>query len=650
MQRFLFSLCVLTAAALLSIVQAQPAVQPASALREQLSMLVTRVNEFPEKDYSIQSWNQMRFAAHDLQNLIRQGETSDADLNAAAAKVSALIDKLEKRIDPPDDRPKLGLSAALFATNSAGPVNNVSLMWATAEPCDRFELQRAADKSGPFTTIYTGSGTSFADQALPEGKYCYQVVAYRAQDKLTSTITGISTMPMPAGLKTYSNQQADERIQEDTVKVGNTWYQFKQVRGERSLKHILMHTSSDGVKWDEGIIVMDASSHPDLADCKIESEHVFYDKTRDQFVFWGHWERAAGYANGRALVATAKPGKPFTVHHCYNPMGIAVRDMSNFIDEDGKGYLVAASNIPGQGANATIYIFRLNETYDDVVEIVAKVTENGYREAPHIVKPDGFYYLVFSQAAGWYPSRGGYVSSRSIAGPWREPRAIGNPSTFSSQSGAVEELGTAENAPLLMMGNRWVRGEGTSRNSVLPIRFADGFAFYDYAPFLLNDAARSLLIPLQTGQLLSQGKKVEASIPGKPGSEPATAVDGDYFSFFQSDTKDWPFTLTIDLEKSCEVKNVQTSWHIHKGSEAFYTYAIEGSIDGEQWTTLKDRTDPADPVLSKTYGFTSDLLPENSNARYVRLKVVRAHLHNNPNNWYPPTVYEVKVFGDSVKP
>jgi hypothetical protein len=49
--------------------------------------------------------------------------------------------------------------------------------------------------------------------------------------------------------------------------------------------------------------------------------------------------------------------------------------------------------------------------------------------------------------------------------------------------------------------------------------------------------------------------------------------------------------------------------------------------------------------VSKTYGFSSDELLANSRARYVKIKVDQAHLHNNPSNWYPPTVNEVKVFG-----
>jgi hypothetical protein len=612
-----------------------------------LAALIKDAKDVPEKDYTIPSWNAMRFALNDAQAQSKRAEASEIELNEAFINLQRTFEALEKRTPVPDQRPKLGLSASIFAADAHGPVNNVALMWATAQPCDRFEVQRATSKSGPFQTIYSGTGTSFHDNALASGTWYYQLIAHHGQEKWSSNVAVIATAEVPAALLTYSNQQNREKqLPEKRIEVGGVYFDFELVRDNHAFKQVLMHRSADGEAWDGGVVVMDRNSHPDLADAKFESERVFYDKRHDQIVYWCHWERAAGYANGKALVATAKPGQPFQVRHVYNPLGIQVRDMSVFIDDDGTGYLVAASNVPGQGANATLYIFRLNETYDDVTAIVAKVAENGYREAPHIIKREGYYYLLFSQAAGWYPSRGGYVSSQSMAGPWFEPRLAGNSSTFSSQSGEIINFGFADPRVPLMMGNRWIRGDNTARHAALPLHFADGFAFYDYVPFLLHDASRSVLIPLHAGRLLSQDKPVESSIPGSPGHEAAKAFDGSYDTSFQSENRQWPFTLSTDLGSACEVQNVQISWHIHKGSEAYYTYIIEGSIDGTQWKTLIDRTDSSSTVVNKTYGFTSDMLPQPSIARYVRLTVHGAHLHNNPNNWYPPTIYEMKVFGN----
>ena len=51
-----------------------------------------------------------------------------------------------------------------------------------------------------------------------------------------------------------------------------------------------------------------------------------------------------------------------------------------------------------------------------------------------------------------------------------------------------------------------------------------------------------------------------------------------------------------------------------------------------------------DTRVSKTYGFNVN--PLSGVARYVKITVNGARLQNNPdNNWYTPTIYEVKVFG-----
>lgn len=623
----------------------------AMEVKQRLLELANKARDLPEKEFSIQSWTEMRFALNDAMEAANQPGPTAPKLENAFETLRHKVDALQPRSLLPDENPRLGLSATLFATKRDGRVDNAELMWAAADPSDQFELQRASAEAGPYTTIYTGTGTSFNEYGLSDEASYYRVIARREGKELGSNVVSVTPMSMPEGLAEFSNQTAnDAGLPREPLKVRGTYYDFRTVYEDRALKHVVMRTSTDGTHWMDGPVVMDRNSHPELADCKFESGTIFYDETNDQIVWWCHWELSGPrYGHGKAMVATAKPGEPFKVHHIYNPLGIQVRDMSVFVDQDKQGYLVAASNVPGQGANATIYLFKLNETYDDAVEIVAKVVEGGYREAPHIIRDGGFYYLFFSQAAGWYPSRGGYVSAKSLRGAWSDPRSVGNPSTFSSQSGPVVEFGRSDDPVAVMMGNRWIRGEGTARFSAMPIHFANGFAFYDYAPLLLHDEATSRIVPVHLGKLLSQDRPVESSIPGKPGNEPAKAFDGDYDTFFQSDKKEWPFTLTTDLGASSEVRNVQISWYIHKGSEAYYTYSIEGSPDGREWTTLLDRTDPADTTVTRTYGFTSDILPDNSVARYLRIKVLQAHLHNNPSNWYSPTVYEVKVFGEPVR-
>ena len=89
------------------------------------------------------------------------------------------------------------------------------------------------------------------------------------------------------------------------------------------------------------------------------------------------------------------------------------------------------------------------------------------------------------------------------------------------------------------------------------------------------------------------------------------------------------------------------SRYICKGSEGYYTYTVDGSTDGINWTQLLDHTNKNSESVTKTYGFNSDMLK--GRARYVRLNVRNATLQNNPdNNWYNPQVYEIRVFGTPV--
>ena len=613
--------------------------------RIQLREKLKEAGTFAEEKYDISSWGELRTALSAAQQIVDKAEATPNELQEAVATLQQKVDALQERKVLPDNSPRIALSASLFAVEPKRQVNNVALMWATSEPHDSYEIYRASSKNTNFSKIYSGQGASFNDYNLQSGTYSYKLVGYRDGKTLTSHIEQLTTMALPTGLRKYSNQTGSGGPLGEPLKVGDIYYRFDGQRDGKTMSY-LVQTSTDGENWKDGPVVLDSSSHPDLDDFKLEANNLFYDKIHDRIVWWAHWERSKGYNDGRAIVATAKPGERFTVHHIYNPLGIQVRDMSVFTDDDGQGYLVAASNVSGQGANATLYIFKLNADYTDVVGITNKVLEGGYREAPHIIKTGGFYYLFFSQAAGWYPSRAGYVSAKALDGRWSEARNIGNTSTFSAQSGGILHFGVGEQTVPVMQANRWIRGEGTSGNVMLPLHFAQGFAFADYSPALLVDAAKNVLVPLHAGTLLSQGQPASASIPGSQNHEAAKAFDGDYTTSFQSDQKKWPFTVTTDLGTVCQVRNVQISWHLHKGSEAFYKYFIEGSLDGQEWRVLLDRTDDKETVVSKTYGFSSDLLPDLPQVRYVRINVQQAVLHNNPNNWYPPTLYEVKVYGE----
>ncbi len=544
---------------------------------------------------------------------------------------------------------EIGLVGNLFCISDSNNADNAQLQWATTLDANSYTLYRSDDGTDGFKPIYSGKGTSFQDNGLKLGQaFYYQVEVHTDNGDKFSDIRELVPCRVSESLDSYDNQHGSNLVYETSgYKIGNTYYSYslKSHAGKNDI-YLAETTSTDGVHFGNERNVADSSQNADLASCKIESVHIEYAEKTGQIVVWAHWEKPSGYSDGKALVITGTPGGQFKVHHVYNPLDIQVRDMAIFFDDDGTGYLIAAANKSGQGANATIYIFKMNEDYSGVTEIVKTLHEDQYREFPNMIKKDGYYFLFTSQAAGWYPSSGAYTVTDNLYGEWSELRSIGNTSTFSSQSGWIVNL---QDKNYIMHAYRWLKGSGTSGTTLCPLYFDNGFAFYDYCPSFRYSTSTGELYPVQEGQLLSQDKPASSSLAAKAENSPSKAFDGSYQSSFTAiaDTMKWPFYLQIDLEKVCQLSNIQTSWYICKGSEGYYTYTVEGSIDGQHWEKLLDRTNKNDDTVSNTYGFNSDMLK--GTARYVRLNVQNATLQNNPNNnWYTPTVYECKIFGTPV--
>lgn len=538
----------------------------------------------------------------------------------------------------------VGLVGNLFCVGD-GNADHVALQWDTTLKATKFVVYRSENSENDFSPIYEGTGNSFEDDDVQIGKtYYYQLKVLEGSNEYYSKTVELTPCEVSGSLDSYDNQKGSNLVYSGTsgTKVGDKYYNYS-LKVDNGNAYLVERSSSDGYNFNEERVVADKNQNSDLENCKIESVQQRYMEKTGQMVIYAHWEKKDGYADGKALIITGTPGGEFKVHHIYNPLGIQVRDMTIFVDDDENktGYLIAASNESGQSANATIYIFKMNDTYDDLVEVVNKVHENKYREFPNMMKKDGYYYLFTSQTAGWYPSAGGYSVTKDLRGSWSDVRSIGNSSTFSSQSGWIVNL---KDQNYLMHAYRWLKASGTSGTTLCPIYFANGFAFYDYYPSFKYSTSTGELYPVQTGQLLSQDKPVWSSIQFKDENNPKKAFDGSYATSFISTEKKWPYSLQTDLGEVCELSNIQLSWYICKGSEGYYTYTVEGSTDGENWTTILDHTNKDDEVVSKTYGFNSDML--SGKARYVRINVQNATLQNNPNNnWYTPQVYEVKIFG-----
>ncbi|MFD0671029.1 family 43 glycosylhydrolase [Cohnella sp. GCM10027633] len=424
------------------------------------------------------------------------------------------------------------------------------------------------------------------------------------------------------------------------IKVGSTYYWIGEdkLHNSASFRNVVCYSSSDLKNWQWVSYPLKPSSHAELQNSKVERPKVIYNSTTGKYVMWMHYENATDYSLGRVAVASSSNVcGAYTYHGSFRPLNYESRDMTVFKDDDGSAYLLSASN-SGGGANDSLASFKLTSDYLNVSTFQGWVAQNGHREAPAVAKQNGRYFLITSGASGWYPNQAKYMTATSMAGPWTAPVNLGNNSAFYSQSAFIFPVQGTSATTYMYMGDRWNSSAlGDSRYIWLPLTLngSAGTASLEWQSNWTIDAATGVSSVPTGFSNLSQGKTATASSSAS-GFAASRANDGNYANEWKASAVTWPSWWRVDLGSTRNVREIDISWYLHNGSEGYHQYKIEYSTNGTSWTTI-DRTS------NKTYGFTTDTV--NFNARYVRIALVNAVLWNNPNNWYTPTLYEVKVLG-----
>ena len=145
------------------------------------------------------------------------------------------------------------------------------------------------------------------------------------------------------------------------------------------------------------------------------------------------------------------------------------RDMTLYVDEDGKAYHIYSSE-----ENLTLQIAELSDDYLSHTGNYVRVAPAGHNEAPAIFKKDGTYWMITSGCTGWAPNEARMFSSSSIFGPWSQhPNPCVGPKselTFGGQSTYILKVGGEEKTPLYL----W-RISGVRSIPVMPVTF--GYLF-----------------------------------------------------------------------------------------------------------------------------------------------------------------------------
>ena len=310
------------------------------------------------------------------------------------------------------------------------------------------------------------------------------------------------------------------------------WYGEHKIDGEAgnaAQVGVHVYSSSDLLNWrDEGIAlpVSDEAGHDLEAGCILERPKVIYNAATRRFVMWFHLEpKGGGYRGARSGVAVAEsPTGPFRYLRSLRPNagvwpenapadlrrplsaeeaarvaafelpggpvpyyprhilyrrdfagGQMARDMTLFVDDDGKAYHLYASE-----DNGTLHISLLSDDYLSPAGRYVRVFPGGFNEAPALFKHAGRYFLITSGCTGWAPNQARVSAAPSIWGPWEE---LGNPcfgsdrqtaSTFDSQSTYVLPVPGRKDA-FIFVSDRWRPANASDGRYVwLPIRFRHG--------------------------------------------------------------------------------------------------------------------------------------------------------------------------------
>jgi hypothetical protein len=306
------------------------------------------------------------------------------------------------------------------------------------------------------------------------------------------------------------------------------WFgEYRLVHLEKDKSHygVSCYSSKDLLNWkNEGLalrVTNDTSSILNTG-CMIERPKVIYNKKTGKFVMWFHHElKGEGYKAALTGVAVSDNiTGPYKYIRSLRPnagfwplnfpeefkksnvkegdlkidsdewklavreglfvrrdfeKGQMARDMTIFVDKDGKAYHVHSSE-----ENMTLHFSELTDDYLDFTGRYIRVLPGESNEAPAIFYSKGKYFMFTSGTTGWKPNAARLSVAKKIFGEWK---SIGNPCrgnddeikiTFGSQSTQILSVHGKKDV-FIYMGDRWKPDDlADSRHIWLPVEWEGG--------------------------------------------------------------------------------------------------------------------------------------------------------------------------------
>lgn len=274
------------------------------------------------------------------------------------------------------------------------------------------------------------------------------------------------------------------------------WYGEHKVYGKAgnaAWVGVHAYSSKNLVDWEDRGIALAVSQDPEseiVAGCIIERPKVVRNAKTGNYVMFFHLElKGKGYSAAKTGIALAnRPEGPFVLVRTLRPNGAMSRDMTVFVDDDGKAYHFFSSE-----DNRTMHVDELTEDYLDYTGKSTRIFENDETEAPAVFKHGGLYWLVGSGCSGWSPNTARLYRAKSPTGPWER---LGNPCrgrnpnngmgpelTWGGQSTFVLPVAEKPDAFIAMFDIWRPDNQVDSRYVWMPVRFdADGVPYFEWVP------------------------------------------------------------------------------------------------------------------------------------------------------------------------
>ncbi len=282
------------------------------------------------------------------------------------------------------------------------------------------------------------------------------------------------------------------------------FYWFGESRTGGHSDGISVYRSSDLYNWENlGFAATHGGERDDenLQDISegrlLERPKVIYNASTGKWVMWAHWENGSDYGQARVAILQAdKITGPYEFISTMRPNGHDSRDMTLFLDTDGKAYHFCSTDM-----NTNINVVSLSDDFLTPSPDETTIMKGARLEATTVCKVGDMYFATFSECNGWDPAPGHSATAISDPlGTWTEGLNFCTDSdasrSYRSQGAYVFSVGSLGYDPkcFIFYGDRWNSSNvGGSTYVWLPLSVRSGYpTVRNYATWDLDEVMATM--------------------------------------------------------------------------------------------------------------------------------------------------------------